>query len=101
MAESGKIAPNVSIRIDRLRIHLKGVDETTARAAMTGIGPQLARYFGEQGGQAVSLAGYSADKVNIPPIAHTSRDPASLRAVTAQAIAGAILATPGSKGGTS
>jgi hypothetical protein len=93
--------PNATIHIDRLRIRLKNVDETSVRAAMTGLGPQLARYLNDRDLQEGDPAASNAAQVKLAPVSHDSRDPASLRAVAVQAIAGAILTSQKSQGGRS
>jgi hypothetical protein len=88
--------PTTTIRIDRLRVRYRGVDGDIARAAIAGLGPDLARQLATH---ASELSSQSIGATALPTIHSDTGHAEALRAATVTAITGAIVSRKAQGGG--
>lgn len=90
--------PETTVRIDRLRLRLRGVDPAAARVAASGLGPALLERLAPHLA-AGSWRGATAARLELGAVVAAGNDPATLRTATVDAVAGAIVARLDSGGG--
>jgi hypothetical protein len=88
--------PATTIRIERLRVRYRGVDGDIARAAIAGLGPDLAQQLAAHAGE---LSSQSIGATVLPTMHSDTGHAEALRAATVTAITGAIVSRKVQGGG--
>jgi hypothetical protein len=90
--------PDASVRIDRLRVRVRGADGEAARAALAGLGPALLARLAPQF-SAAGVGRRAFADVDLGSVTAGAGDPAAVRAAMVDALAGALAARlPGGEG---